>query len=77
MRYVLAPYYRRATRSAVRTRHSRLLTTWCDYDPAHGRVMWEAGVDGQPFGQSCFRHLGALLSDAAKAGSVTLKQGTR
>jgi hypothetical protein len=66
-RWLLAPYFRRRTRKARLDRY-RLLSDWCDYKPAHHHVTWTAAVDGEPFGQSCFTHLGALLVDACRAG---------
>jgi hypothetical protein len=65
-RRLLAPYYRRRTEKAVLD--SRLLGNWCDYRPAHRHVEWTATVDGSPFGQSCFTHLGALMVDACRTG---------
>lgn len=69
--WLRASYYRRATREAKlhTPRYSgRMLENWCDYAPAHRPVEWYASVDGRPFGQSCFRHMGALMVDACKTG---------
>lgn len=74
-RWLLAPYFRWRTGKA-RPDKFRLLNDWCDYKPAHNRVRWMAMVDGEPFGQSCFTHLGALLVDACRAGGdMTLTRG--
>lgn len=74
VRWLRAPHYRRCTEKAVLD--SRLLNNWCDYRPAHRGVEWTATVDGSPFGQACFTHLGALMIDACRAGGdMALSQG--
>lgn len=61
-------YYRRLTHTA--RLDSRRMEGWCDYKPAHRKVEWHAAVNGRPFGQACFKHLGALMVDASRAGGT-------
>ena len=61
----MARYVRNGAAEA--TLDSRLLGDWCDYRPgAHRKVAWTALAGGRPFGQSCTRHVGALLADAMR-----------
>ena len=70
-RWLLARYIQQGTKRA--RLDSRLLTTYCDYQPAHKRVRWLATVDGERFGQSCTQHVGALLVDAQRRGEARIE----
>jgi hypothetical protein len=52
--------------------NTRMLYDWCDYG-AHKRVGWVATVRDKDWGQSCFRHTGALAIDAMREGSSTIR----
>ena len=67
----LRRYIRRGTKRAQLD--SRLLGGYCDYRPAHKQVKWTATVDGARFGQSCMRHVGALLVDAQRKGEARIE----
>jgi hypothetical protein len=71
-RWLLARYILMGTKSA-RLASSRRVTSWCDYEGAHRNVKWTATVDGVPFGQSCTRHVGALLVDAQRKGHAVIE----
>jgi hypothetical protein len=74
-RWLLVRYVRwGAKRAVVDTRY---LAGWCDYRPAHNHVKWTATVDGDRFGQSCTRHVGALLVDAQRAGVAMIEPAER
>ena len=70
-RWLLCLYIRLGTRTA--RLDSRRLSDYCDYKPAHERVRWLAKVNGRPFGQSCTKHVGALLVDAQRAGTAVIE----
>ena len=72
-RWLLGRYIRWGTKRARWTSRYRLLTTYCDYEPAHFRVRWVAVVDGVRYGQSCTRHVGALLVDAQRKGEARIE----
>jgi hypothetical protein len=73
MRTALAWYIRMGTKRAKLASGPRRVTSWCDYEGAHRHVKWEATVDGVPFGQSCTRHVGALLVDAQRKGHAVIE----